>query len=91
METQRRLRFIYGQAAWLLGAFFVLLVLDALSLELLFVIGFIGFLAITQLTAPFSITPAWRQRLIWLIAVGLVVFVVIVVRRILAILPPGVL
>lgn len=91
METQRRLRFIYGQAAWLLGSFFALLLLDALSLDLLFVVGFIGFIAIIQLTAPFTITPGWRQRLKWLIAIGLIVFGVIVVRRILAILPPGVI
>lgn len=91
METQRRLRFIYSQAAWLLGSFFVLLLLDALSLELLFVVGFIGFLAIIQLTAPTTITPVWRHRLRWLIAIALLVFGVIVIRRILAILPPGVL
>jgi hypothetical protein len=36
------------------------------------------------------VTPTWRRRLKWLIAVGLVVFGYIVVRRILAILPPGV-
>ena len=91
METQRRLRFIYGQAAWMLAALFTLTLLDALTLELLFVISFIGFLAITHLTAPFTITPAWRHRLTWLIGLALLVFIAIVIRRILAILPPGVL
>ncbi|WP_135855106.1 hypothetical protein [Halorussus salinus] len=91
MATQRRIQFIYGQAAWLLTAFFALLLLDAFSFELLFVVSFIGFLAITQLTAQFTITSAWRRRLKWPILVGLLIFIAIVIRRILAILPPGVL
>lgn len=91
MATQRRIQFIYGQAAWLLGTFFTLILLDALSFELLFVVSFIGFLAVTQLTAPFTITLEWRQRLKWLILIALLIFTAIVIRRILAILPPGVI
>lgn len=91
METRRRVRFIFGQAAWMLASLLVLILLDSLSLELLFVVSFIGFLAITQLTAPFTITPAWRDRLKWIIAIALLVFAGIVIRRILAILPPGVI
>ena len=91
MASQRRLRFIYGQAAWMLTTLFVLTLLDALSLELLFVVSFIGLLVVTELTAPFTLTLRWRQRLKWLILVGLFVFGAIVIRRILAILPPGVL
>lgn len=91
MPTRRRERFIYGQAAWALTSLFVLALLDAVTLELVFVVSLIGFLVVTELTAPFAITPRWRRRLRWVIAVGLVVFAIIVVRRILAILPPGVL
>lgn len=91
MATQQRIRFIYGQTAWMLASFFVLTLLNALSLELLFVVSFIGFLTITQLTAPFTLTPRWRRRLTWIIVLALVVFAAIVIRRILAILPPGVL
>lgn len=91
METRRRVRFIYAQAAWMLATLLGLLLLGALSLELLFVVSFIGFLAITQLTAPFTITPTWRHRLKWVIAIALLIFAIIVIRRILAILPPGVI
>jgi hypothetical protein len=91
MEMQRRLRFIYGQAAWMLASLLVLTLLRSLTLELLFVVSLIGFLTIIELTAPFTITPAWRQRLKWLIGLALLVFVAIVVRRILEILPPGVI
>mgnify|MGYP006993519837 CR=1 FL=1 len=74
----------------MLGTVLALALLDALSYELVFVVSLIGFLVVTELTAPFNVTPRWRARLKWLIAAGLVVFGYIVVRRILAILPPGV-
>lgn len=91
MATPRRQRFVHGQAAWMLTALVVLAALGALSLELFFVVSLIGFLVVVELTAPFQVTPRWRSRLTWLILLGLVVFAVVVVRRILAILPPGVL
>jgi hypothetical protein len=91
MATPRRQRFIHGQAAWMLTVLLVLAVLNALTLELFFVVSFVGFLVLIELTAPFQVTPRWRSRLKWLILAGLLVFGVIVVRRILSILPPGVL
>jgi len=91
MATSRRRRFVHGQTAWMLLSILVLAVLEALSLELFFVLSLIGFLVIIELTAPLNVTPEWRARLRWLIAAGLLVFGYIVVRRILAILPPGVL
>jgi dolichyl-phosphate-mannose--protein O-mannosyl transferase len=90
MPTRRRQQFIVGNMAWLLGTVLALSLLGSLSLELFFVVSLIGFLVVVELTAPFAVTPTWRRRLKWLIAVGLVVFGYIVVRRILAILPPGV-
>jgi len=91
MATARRLRFVHGTLAWLLAAALVLALLGSLTYELFFVVSLIGFLVVIELTAPFAVTPAWRRRLRWLVLVGLVVFGYIVVQRILAILPPGVL
>jgi hypothetical protein len=90
MSTRRRRRFIHAQVAWMLAAVLALALLDALTYELWFVVSLIGLLVVTELTAPFSVTPRWRARLRWLIALGLLVFGYIVVRRILEILPPGV-
>jgi len=90
MPTQRRMQFVRGNVAWMVGTVLVLALLNALSYELVFVCSLIGFLVVTELTAPFNVTPTWRRRLRWLIAAGLVVFAIIVVRRILEILPPGV-
>ena len=90
MATARRERFIRAQLAWMLGATLVLVLLDSLSYELVFVVSLIGFLVVVELTAPIAVTPTWRRRLLWLIGGGLVIFGYIVVQRILAILPPGV-
>lgn len=89
MATPRRIRFVHAQSAWMLAALLALVLLEALSLELFFVVSLIGFLVVTQLTAPFNVTPRWRARLKWVILVGLLVFGYIVVRRILEILPRG--
>lgn len=91
MATRRRQGFIHGVVAWSAGSALVLVLLNALSLELFFVVSLIGFLVVTELTAPFTITPTWRRRLKWIIGAGLLVFSYIVVKRILAILPPGVI
>lgn len=91
MTIGRRARFVHAQLAWMLGAVLVLVLLDSLSFELVFVVSLIGFLVVVELTAPFSVTPQWRARLKWLIVIGLAVFGYIVIQRILAILPPGVI
>ena len=90
MATPRRLRFVHGVVAWFLGAALVLALLDSLEYELFFVVALIGFLVVMELTAPFNVTPRWRARLKWLVLAGLAVFGYVVVRRVLEILPPGV-
>lgn len=74
----------------MLAVVVVLALLGSLELELFFVLSLIGFLVVVELTAPIAVTPTWRRRIPWFIGVGLLVFAVIVVRRILAILPPEV-
>lgn len=64
--------------------------LGSLSYELFFVCSLIGLLIVTELTAPFNVTPEWRSRLKWLILLGLAGFAYVVVRRIVEILPPEV-
>lgn len=91
MSTRRRSRFIHGHLAWMLASLFALTLLGAYTHELYFVLSLIGFLVIIELTAPFNVTPRWRRRLRYLIILGLAVFGYIVIRRILEILPPGVI
>ena len=84
------MRFVHAQMAWMLGVVVVLVAVGSLDLELFFVLSLIGFLVVVELTAPAVVTPTWRRRLRWFVAVGLLVFGYIVVRRILEILPPEV-
>lgn len=91
MVTPRRQRFVVGQVAWMCTTVAALVLLGALSLDLFFVVSLIGFLVVIELTAPFRVTPRWRSRLKWVVLLGLVAFGMIVLRRILAILPSGVL
>ena len=91
MAIGRRRRFVYGVVAWMLGATVFLTLLESLEPELFFVLSLIGLLVVVELTAPFNVTPRWRRRLIPIIVVGLTGFGYIVVRRILEILPEGVL
>ena len=91
MPTRRRQQFVHAQAAWMLGTLVVLAALGALSLGLFFVSSLIGLLVVVELTAAVDVTPTWRRRLKWLIALGLLGFAYVVVRRILAILPSGVI
>ena len=91
MQTTRRLQLVHAQLAWMLGVILLLALLGSLTIELFFVISLIGLLIVVELTAPFRITPQWRKRLWVLIGLGLLGFGVIVIRRILDILPPGVL
>jgi len=91
MATRRRQRFVTGTLAWCLASLFALILLDAFTYELFFVVALIGLLVVVELTAPVNVRPAWRRRLRWLIGLGLIIFAGIVIRRIVAILPPEVI
>jgi hypothetical protein len=91
MPTRRRNQFIIGHIAWTAAGILALSLLGALSYELVFVVSLIGLLVVTELTAPFAVSPAWRTRVKWVIAAGLLGFGYIVIRRILTILPSGVI
>lgn len=84
--TTRQFRFVVAQTAGMMGSLIVLTLLKSFSLELFFVLSLISLLVVTELTAPFQITPTWRRRLIWVILIGLSGFAYIVIRRIQTIL-----
>ncbi|WP_165872063.1 hypothetical protein [Natrarchaeobius halalkaliphilus] len=91
MTLSRRDQFVHWQLAWMLATVLALSLFGESSLELFFICSLIGLLVVTELTAPFNVSPAWRMRLPWLILFGFVVFGALVVRRILLIVPPEVL
>lgn len=85
------MRFVYAQLAWMLGTILAFTVLGSISLELFFVCSLIGLLVLVELTSPVNVSPRWRRRLPWLVALGLVGFAALVVRRLLEVLPPEVI
>jgi hypothetical protein len=81
--TNRQRRFVGGQVAWTLITATILSIFGALSLTLSYVISFIGFLVLMELTAPSYIRLRWRARLKWFVLLGLVGLVWIQGTRIL--------
>jgi hypothetical protein len=84
------MRVVRAQTAWMLVAILSLVVLQSLSLELFFIFSVVGFLLVTELTTSLPVTPDWRRRLRWVLAVALALAVYLLADRILRILPPGV-
>ena len=84
--TIKSQRFVQYFTAWLLATLVALVLVDALELELFFVVSLIGLLIITELTMPVNIRPQWQRRLRWLIVGGVAVFGYIILRRVLEIL-----
>lgn len=91
MSLQRRQQFVSATLAWMLAAALILTLLDSLSLELFTTVSLIGFLIVTELTAPRAVTPTWRRRIYIISVLGLLLFAYIVIKRILEILPAGVI
>lgn len=63
--------------------------LDALTIELFFIGSLVGLLVLAELTAPVNVTPTWRARLRWVLAVGILLFGYFMARRVLEFLPEG--
>ncbi len=85
------MRFVHGLLAWMVATILILALLGALSYGLFFLLSTLGFVVVTELTKPGTVTPEWRRRLWWIFLVALGGFVYIVGRRLLEILPPEIL
>lgn len=87
--NERINRLLAAQVGWMMATLAVLAALSSFSYELYFVLSFTGLLIITEQVLPFRVTPRWQRRIYWVIVFGLVGLFYIVIRRILAILPEG--
>ncbi len=79
-------RIVVISGAWAVLALAVLSVFGSLGFEYFFVLCLIGFLVIVELSGPFASRPRWRSRVNAVILVGVVVFGLIVVGKVLEIL-----
>lgn len=84
LTKSQRIVVIFG--AWAFLALAVLAVFGSLSFEYFFVLCLIGFLVIVELSGPFASRPRWRSRVNAVILLGVVVFTLIVVKKVLDIL-----
>jgi hypothetical protein len=88
---RRRLQFVAAMMVWSSGVFALLSVFDLFTLESLYIIWLLGFLAAIEITAPEVVTLSWRTRLRRISILGLVVLAGIVLRRALEVLPESVI
>ncbi len=79
-------KLVYVFAGWVLLVLTLLTLFHSLSFEYFFVLCFIGFLIIVELSGPFTVKPKWRSRLDIIIVVGVLVFAVIVAQKVLDII-----
>lgn len=87
VSADKRRVFVQANVAWMLATALLLVLLDSLSYDLFFVVSFIGFLVLTELTDPITLAPRWRRRIKWLIPPALLVFGFVVLGRIVSLLP----
>lgn len=79
-------KLVYAFGAWMFTVLALLVLFQSLSAEYFFVLCLIGFLIIVELSGPFTVRPAWRRRVNVVIIVGVLVFGLIVVNKVLDIL-----
>jgi len=87
MAELRHWQFVNRQVGWMLVLTVMLSLIGVLTLKLFFLGSFLGFLFLVLATAPTNLTPEWRGRLRWPIAVGVLVFLYLVVQNVIEVLP----
>ena len=84
LTKNQKLVYIFG--IWIVAVLSLLVLFKSLSLEYFFVLCLIGFLIIVELSGPFIVRPRWRARVNVVIAIGVLIFAIIVVNKVLEIL-----
>ena len=79
-------KMVYIFGGWILGVLTLLAMFNSISYEYFFVLCLIGFLIIVELSGPFTVRPAWRSRVNIVIAIGVIIFSLIVIKKVLDIL-----
>ena len=80
-------------AAWTFILLALVTIYNNLKFDTLFIFSFIGFLFIIGLSGPFTSKPKWRSRVGVVIAIGALIFLVLVVIKLYTViitpLPPA--
>jgi hypothetical protein len=86
MTEEKRQIAVAVLVIWLLLVIFFMILARNLSLEIFFVLWLIGLLVIVELIRPSFVKPSYLRYLAYLVAAGILVFAVIVVKKVMEIL-----
>lgn len=80
LTKSQKLVYIFG--GWMFVVLSLLVLFGSINYEYFFVLCLIGFLIIVELSGPFMVKPAWRSRVNIVIAIGVVIFAFIVLKKV---------
>jgi hypothetical protein len=86
MTEEKRQIAVAVLVIWLLLVIFFMILARNLSLEIFFVLWLIGLLVIVELIRPSFVKPSYLRYLAYLVSAGILVFAVIVVKKVMEIL-----
>jgi hypothetical protein len=84
MTKSQKLVVTFG--GWIFTVLAILTIFQSLNYEYFFVLCLIGFLIIVELSGPFTTKPRWRSRVNIAILIGVIIFSIIVINKVLEIL-----
>lgn len=84
MAKSHKLVYIFG--AWMFSVLALLVLFQSLNFEYFFVLCLIGFLIIVELSGPFTVRPEWRKRVNIVILIGVLIFGLIALTKVINIL-----
>lgn len=84
LTKSQKLVYIFG--GWVMAMLTLLALFNSISYEYFFVLCLIGFLIIVELSGPFTVRPAWRYRVNVVIMIGVIIFFLIVIKKVLDVL-----
>ena len=77
---------MYLLSAWMFVVLTLMTLTHAFDITLFFILMLIGFLVLVELMSPYHVSPRWLRRLSWVVAAGVIVFMLIVAKRAMEIL-----
>jgi hypothetical protein len=68
---------------WMLAMLMLITLFNSVGYEIYFVLSLIGLLVIAELVGPGTVKPRWRTRVNLVIALGMIIFSILMVQKVL--------
>ena len=88
MPTRKQTEVAAGFVLCLSISLVLLTLFDITSLESFFVLGLIELVLLRELIDPIEVRPPWQKKIDRILIFGLMIFVIVIGRRIASFLPP---